>query len=557
MFNRNLEFINNVALKRRLEKISPVESRIGISYCVTPTNDYVLLKDDVPSDDLQNPREAVRNMLNNNIKNEMRENDIIITFGIGLGYLLDETFNSYPSKIYVYEPDLNLLHFVLNNVDISEHLASGRVFVTNDLDELISKLAKTFITKDRVEIVYLQNYAVVKNKELLLLTQKVFDTCKSKMVDVNTITKFSKVWLSNTIDNISAVNAGSKAYLLSDLAGKYFGQTALIAGAGPSLSDNIEKIQHNRDKFVIFAVNKTVKYLLQNGITPDFVVCLDARNMNKTLGGLENNFTHVNAIVDIRTDKEIMNKGFNKIFFNFSETDFFIKKLAKYNNFMKFYESGGSASTFALVSAVKMGFSKVVLAGIDLAFKDNIIYSYGEAMQRVSQTEIIVDKVKKNILQVKSVNGGLVYTREDYEAFISHFETLIKELNYSEIYNISSFGALIEGVKNTSFENLNLPEHSGIQPTAFVQPFKFEIKDFIQEEFCNINNIISILSKGVFSPALVSAIVKSVLIYQYLQSEILVVLQKNFDPELAQKFIESTKNAIKAIIEQLQRNKLI
>lgn len=557
MFNKNLEFIDNIALKRRLARISPVESRTGISYCVTPSNDYVLIKDEVPSDDLQNPRDAVRKMLKNSIKSEMKSNDTIITFGIGLGYLLDETFNTYPSKIYVYEPDLNLLHFVLNNVDISEHLASGRVFITNDLDELISRLAKTFITKDKVEIVYLKNYAVVKNRELLLLTQKVFDTCKSKMVDVNTITKFSKVWLSNTLDNISAVNSDTKGYLLSDLAGKYAGQTALIAGAGPSLSDNLENIQQNRDKFVIFAVNKTVKYLLQNGITPDFVVCLDARNMDKTLGGLEDYFAHVNAIVDIRTDKNITNKGFNKIFFNFSETDFFIKKLAKYNDFMKFYESGGSASTMALSAAVKMGFSQIVLAGIDLAFKDNIIYSYGEAMQRVSQSEIIVDKVKKNIVQVKSVNGGLVYTREDYESFINHFETLIRELNYSEIYNISSFGAYISGVKNVPFEQLNLISHTGMQPVAFVQPFKFEIKDFMQEEFCSINSIIAMLSKGVFSPALVSTIIKSVLVYQYLQSEILTVLQKNFDPELAQKFIESTKTAIKTIVEQLQRNKLI
>ena len=47
----------------------------------------------------------------------MKNNDIIINFGIGLGYLLDESFNNYPSKIYVYEPDLNLLHFVLSNVD--------------------------------------------------------------------------------------------------------------------------------------------------------------------------------------------------------------------------------------------------------------------------------------------------------------------------------------------------------------------------------------------------------------------------------------------------------
>ena len=98
MFNKNLEHIDNLALKRRLIRISPIESRIGIAYCVTPTNDYVLLKDDLPADDLNNPREAVKNMLKENIRNEMRPNDIIINFGIGLGYLLDETFNSYPSK---------------------------------------------------------------------------------------------------------------------------------------------------------------------------------------------------------------------------------------------------------------------------------------------------------------------------------------------------------------------------------------------------------------------------------------------------------------------------
>ena len=42
-----------------------------------------------------------------------------------------------------------------------------------------------------------------------------------------------------------------------------------------------------------------------------------------------------------------------------------------------------------------------------------------------------------------------------------------------------------------------------------------------------------------------------------MQADILTVLQKNFDPELAQNFIENTKIAIKAIVEQLQKNKLI
>ena len=89
------------------------------------------------------------------------------------------------------------------------------------------------------------------------------------------------------------------------------------------------------------------------------------------------------------------------------------------------------------------------------------------------------------------------------------------------------------------------------------EPFKIELKAFMQEEFCHINEIITMLSRGSFSPALVSVIVKSMLVYQYLQADVLKVLQKNFDPELAQQFIENTKVAIKKIVEQLQKNKLI
>ena len=42
-----------------------------------------------------------------------------------------------------------------------------------------------------------------------------------------------------------------------------------------------------------------------------------------------------------------------------------------------------------------------------------------------------------------------------------------------------------------------------------------------------------------------------------MQAEVLTVLQKNFDVELAQTFIEKTKDAIKTIVELLQRSKLI
>ena len=54
-----------------------------------------------------------------------------------------------------------------------------------------------------------------------------------------------------------------------------------------------------------------------------------------------------------------------------------------------------------------------------------------------------------------------------------------------------------------------------------------------------INNIISLLSKGVFSPALISSIVKSSLVYEYMQADIIQVMQSKFDPNLAEEFIEN------------------
>ena len=146
MFQRNLDFLGNEVLKSKLTQITLEDSSKNMSYCMTPSNDYLLMKNDVPFDDLNDPRQAIRDMLKASIKNPMEKNDIIITFGIGLCYLLDEVYNTYPSRVYVYEPDTKLLHFVLNNVDISEHLASGRVFVTDDINDLVKKLSETYLT---------------------------------------------------------------------------------------------------------------------------------------------------------------------------------------------------------------------------------------------------------------------------------------------------------------------------------------------------------------------------------------------------------------------------
>ncbi len=558
MFEENLAYINNQNLKSRLESLKIEESCADLSYCMTTSNDYLLMKNSVPLDDLNNPRKAIQDMLSELIKKPMGKNDIIITFGIGLCYQLDEVFNTYPSRIFVYEPDIKLLHFVLNNVDISDHLKSGRVFIFDDLNDLIEKLSEIYLTKDKVEVVYLKNYAIVKSQELLELTQKVYDACKSKTVDINTITRYSRDWLANTIKNISAVNKGT-AYKLSDLEGKFTGQAALVAAAGPSLIENIEFIKNNREKFVIFAVNKALKVLNKEGITPDFLVCTDAKFVNKTLDGLEEYLSNINCIMNINSDSDIISNNFKKLFITFPTNDMVVNKLSEYNPFIVTQESGGSATTMAFVTAVKMGFSKVVMCGVDLAFKGSTVYADGGTYEKISANEMKINYIVKNLTTVPSVTGMDVVTSADYAAFVKHFEYLIKELNYVSVYNTSSFGALIPGMKNVPIDKIPL---FGISNTTSillgeVQPFKFETKKWTENELLLINNIIDLLSQNTFSSALIAAVVKSPMMYQYMQADILQVLQTNMADEIAESFIAKTKEGIKFIVDSLQANGLI
>ena len=558
MFKKNLEYVSNEELKQRLMQMTIEESRSNMSYCMTTSNDYLLLKHDVPLDDINNPRKAIQDMLKESIKKTMVKNDIIITFGIGLCYLLDEVFNTYPSKIFIYEPDTQLLHFVLNNVDISEHLQSGRVFIYDNLDDLLKKLSEIYITKDNIEVVYLKNYAVVKSKELLSLTQRVYETCKSKTIDINTITRYSQYWLMNTIKNIKAINENS-IYNLSDLNDKFIGETALLVAPGPSLAENIQYIKDNRNKFVIFAVNKVLQVLLDNNITPDFVVCVDPRFVLKTLVATDEQLEKINCIMNLNSDSDILTKKFKRTFVSFPQSDSVVKKISEYNSFMKLQENGGSATTAAFVSAVKMGFSKIITVGVDLAIKGETVYANGGKFEKVNTNQIKINSITKTITTVPSVTGLDVLTTDDYAAFINHFATLIKDLDYKEIYNTTSFGALIPGMKNAKLDSIMLLAISNTTSIKLGEAgiVKIDTAQWTQDELAAINHIIEFLSKNMFSPALVTAVVKSSLMYQYMQAEVLKTLQSNFDDSCAEDFIAETKNSIKCVIELLQQNNLI
>lgn len=66
---------------------------------------------------------------------------------------------------------------------------------------------------------------------------------------------------------------------LGSLEGSGADKTAIIVGASPALRKNVEALKRIegefRDKFILFVVNSAAKFVLDNGIKPDYIISVD------------------------------------------------------------------------------------------------------------------------------------------------------------------------------------------------------------------------------------------------------------------------------------------
>ena len=414
-FEINMEVLSNTRLRKELEALSFEEASKDLNCFVSKCGDYSLAKKNFPYDDIENPAQSVIDTCKDCIKTNPQKNDFIVIYGLGLGYILDEVYTRYPSKIFVYEPDINVIRFVMQNVDLTHILSDPRVYISNKCEECCEKIGEQYLSHDKLEIVFLKNYGLIKPQELIKLTNTLFNTCKSKIANINTLRTASKHWVKNIITNIESDKFLKPFYNLDNTITR---GTALILSAGPSLLDNIENIKKNRHKFILFAIGKTLKTLEVNGITPDFAVFADATAKPEELESLSPNFvSKINFVGDLKSDALVTETKWKDKFFYFSNNTEFITKIASKHGIQQ-YPAIATSTLNALLCASRMGFKEIALCGFDLAFKDTTAYCDG-ATYSVENDKVYIngEEHSKRVL-VKSVSGEMITTREDYAMFI-------------------------------------------------------------------------------------------------------------------------------------------
>lgn len=90
------------------------------------------------------------------------------------------------------------------------------------------------------------------------------------------IHKLPEVWIRNAEENLPWLEENKDRVLGSiyDLP-EYQDKAIIFVGASPILKKTWHHLKEINDHFIIVAVNSSVKYLLNRGIKPDYVVCID------------------------------------------------------------------------------------------------------------------------------------------------------------------------------------------------------------------------------------------------------------------------------------------
>jgi len=456
------------------------------------------------------------------------DNDHIVLFGLGLGYLLNNIIlKKQPfARILIVEPDIEIIKQSLNTLNWETLLKNKDLFfvIGTDLNELANRV------HDFINITFFDKIDWVELSSEVRLLKPFFDRAKevinsevkTNLLDFKTLLAENYLVPRNIIGNLPFILKGRATANLKD---KFKDHPGIIVSAGPSLDKNISYLKQIRNRAVIISVDTALKPLISKNIQPHFTAIADPSYKNYLhMQGMKDKIENF-IIAETGISKQIYSDFYKSIF-----TASIGKPLVKIieENSCEFgsFDAWGSVISFAMNFAVYTGLNPIVFVGQDFAFSDmrnhcrrtsweekQLVYSSNiEALQRMEINSI---GGNRKIIEVKDIYGESTFTSERLQLYKNYLIREISKRKDKEFINASEGGIL------TELKNMTLKE---------------VIKNYIYgKKEINIDEIRAIKYME-----------------EYINKKKLVSF---FNSKI--KFYKNYKNKIKAVIESLQNRKKI
>lgn len=205
---------------------------------------------------------------------DLGNNSFVLFLGITGAFHIRSFLQKFPdAHCAVAEAGTPALRALLETVSLEDILSNPRVHVLKDC------LPETLRTQ--IPCIYLPaihgsfvtcSFRSWSSRFLSVSVQAaVSDALTAVGRDYSVQAHFGRIWFSNFVRNLSALNGR----FTTDLPVVQGGASAVVAAAGPSLEKDLPEIAANRKHYTVFSTDTAYGTLAGYGIVPDYYVTID------------------------------------------------------------------------------------------------------------------------------------------------------------------------------------------------------------------------------------------------------------------------------------------
>ena len=389
---------------------------------------------------------------------EVKKYKHVFFYGVGLGYHIEAFTRVYPDLPFtIYEPRTEIFaHYLahksladlplksLERIYIENTPAANVQFLANYADYINGEVL--FVALPSYERLFPENY-----QEFTTIFQNIL---AGKRVALGTNYAYQKKWTLNSLANLQRV-LGTPNILDEEIKGYFRGKPALIVAAGPSVHEEMENIRYIKENGLayIFSVGSGIIPLLKEGIHPDAACVYDPkRNIFVYKKVIKERITTIPLIFGSSVGTDIFPDYPGPMLHMIMGQDTVAPYFLRFSNGEKpaVIQDAPTIAIVTLQLLAKLGASPVILAGQNLAYKDDLVYAKGIPYYNPKLTE----KKRGQAFPVEDVYGGQVYTSEGLNMMRLNMEYFINMYKKVEFINTTKGGAKIKGARFLPLETV-------------------------------------------------------------------------------------------------------
>ena len=253
---------------------------------------------------------------------------------------------------------------------------------------------------------------------------------------------FTEMQFRNAVDSITPLKTSVEF-------GK--GKTAVVLGAGPSLDLHLEWVKANQDKLFILAVSRLAETLIDHDLRPDLVVSVDPMDISYEVSKKGVLFTDVPLAYNYHVSAKLLQQWQGPVYYlgkrlpwhGAERTDGYVAA------------AGPSVGHTAIFVASQLGFSTILMSGIDFCFSANATsHANDSPEQMIQRMPSLCDA------QVETYGNRLAGTSLSLSKSLQALDELGKLINRNEpiLFNLSKEAGRCSSIEWIDIDKVQLSD---------------------------------------------------------------------------------------------------